>query len=407
LEQDPKRILYAGALEDQPLSVGFPPEFSAEEPTTLTRVWLRQPFSELSVPAGEPLERSPAPSRTVDSLTPIVLENSTILNVDVPATFVRGDASPWILQHPLPRPARCPRIVREEVAARGLSPRDLISVNGDVAVGMAVDRNLVFRADGTVTEYPHPDFEVGRALAQGSNSRTWVVTASSAAVLDLEGGLRSEEVRFTSVQAPIGMGEDPESGDLFILSQTAELWKRGAGEPTFTSIGALTAGDARLHSFHKAIAHFVFHGGGRFSVVSDQIAGVVEVEQNQIFVRRPETTSEGFSSMLKLESGALVLADAKVGGLFQYELGSLRFLRPSSSGIVGLLPVDGLDGHVVYLTTYALLGTLDLRTDEFCPESVLGSYIDARAFVRIGNRHIMGGQSTDREYGWWWLDLEY
>lgn len=406
LEQGEARLLYAQALSDGPLSIDVPESFDDGAPIVVTRIALRETLMELGRPRSGLLPESPPRPRPLSSLTSLVIENAALLpGSDLPVRFASGSASEWVRDHPVSRPDLCIKSVRVEFARMGTGPRDVLAVSRELAVGVFIHEILTFRADGAVEVHALPSSESGRAAGLGVGDRIWVVTSSRAAVLDPVSGVLSESVPVPEGTNPVGVGEDPATGELYLLSDVAEVWRRSAGGETFERFFTVPPERVRPGLENKA-GRFLFLGPRRFLAFADDVAVLLEVDGDIVRLLTGAAVGLGFPVGVRTSEGRIFLVEAARGELFEYVPGRLELRAKLPTRLAGLEILSEAGPRLVYLGISGVLGTVDLGLPEECPDTLAGTLVGPDGTARVGDRLLVRGEIHRGQYGFAWVELE-
>ncbi len=408
LEQGTNRALHAHGVTSEALRFSVPAEFDAGSPIALTRVSFREPLLDLGLAQAGPLPGSSEPRRPLSTLAALAIENTSLSSDSGPSSFLAGVASDWILQHPIPRPAGCIERVSEGFAADTRPPRDLLPVGSDLAVGLSLREVVVFRSDESVQSFSLPLGEFGRVLGLGINDRVWVATSSRAGVLDLASGNLAEVVLLEpSLGLAIGIAEHPITGELYLLSDQAELWVRRSGMTTFERLYSVPRELVRIDSLHKQAARFSFDPSGRFIVAVDDISALLEVTGEEVELLSTEPVGAGFPVLATKPDGVVLLVESAFGTIYEYRPGQIDRVGQTATQVEGLAPLDAEGRRWIYAGHSPVIGTFDLRHPGQCDEVPLGTWVNVSQLIGFGPRFLAGGHVDPDTYGWRWLRLEF
>lgn len=407
LEQEEARSLYAHPVSAEPLRLAFPATFSDSQPVTLTRLALGESLRDLGLAASGPLPASPEPRRSLSTLTPLAVETASVFSTESVSPFREGTASDWILEHPIPRLDRCVARARDEVIVDTRPPRDMLLVRPDFAVGVSLDGWHLFDAEGLILSIAAEAGEDGRSVGLGLGGRIWIATSSRAGVLDEATGALTEQVSLPPGTVPIGVGEDPARGDLYVFSATDEatLWRRVSGEPRFERLYTVPGTRVRIEGLQKQIARFFYPASGRVAVAIDDVSALLEVDGDDVNLVETDPVGSGFSAVLIEENGRVLLAESALGGLYEYQPGRLDRIAQITTKVIAMAPLGS--GRYAYVTAPGLLGTFDLRLGESCSEVPIGAWSGGSALLRMGDRLLAAGNVGPFQWGFRWLALDY
>lgn len=406
LEQGEQRAIQAHRAAEGPLRLELPAPFEESEPLQVTRIALRAPLGELGLSRSGPLPSDPPRPRPLSRLERLAVENASLLvGSAAPATFASGVASAWVLEHPVARPDICLKGVRVEFARMSGGPRDLLAARDELAVAVLRHELVTFDATGQVRPHALVSPELGRAAGLGVGGRIWVVTSSRAAVFDPSSGSLTESVLVPPGPGGIGVAEDPETGDLYLLTAAVELWRRPAGGPGFERLFRVPPERVRSGVEDKA-ARFHFTGPRRALVAVEDVSVVLEIEGDTVRTLSGAAVGSGFPVSARTRDGRILLVESARGDLFEYQPGRLEPMGQLPTRLVGLVVLAEPGPRLFYVGASGAMGTVDLGAPEGCSDIQASGIVSPDGLVPVGDRLIVRGEIEPGSYGLAWLDLE-
>lgn len=404
LEQGERRAVWGHPLETTPLAFELPPEFDASTELGLSRVHYAEPLSSFGLTAAGRLVDAPARAQPLSSYAWLSADYATLGPELELSPFEIAPPPEWLMRHPIARPRRCVRAVREEPISSLQGPRDLLPLDESRAAGLSLTELFLLEDGAPARRFPVPGPGRGQVLGQGVEGWIWVVTTSAAIAFHPATETLGVALPLPPETLPVGFAEDPVTRELYLFSSAARLLRKPPEGESFSPIFEVPPEHVRPN-LHKHVAHLHFAGPRRLLVAIEDVGVAIELVGEEGRTLRGERIGSGFPVIASVPGGRSFVVESALGDLFEYLPGRLERRGKAATGLVGLEALDDGAERFLYLGASGALGSVDLVLPGDCPEVSVGALVGAKELVRVGARYLVLGQ-TSTGYGFSWLDVE-
>lgn len=395
LAQDRLVQVVAGAAEE-PLSIEFPSELSADEPVWVNRLQLAESMTELGLREVK-LVPAASPNRPLSSISALQSELAQVSSGEE-VSFEAAEPLAELAAFLIPDTRPCPRFSLELVEeGSGFSQG---------AVSLEDGRHLLATLDGLFVIGGQPELsfrafegEAVHQVALDPEGQPWLLTNRTLSRLDVDSGTRTLS-RDTS-HLPSGSGglvvtsADPFRAYVFDLEGTIHLLD-DEGVRVHQVLPRVYRGRPTLDRMWLAS-----RGNGAFLGGAHYFVALMEFDGENYSYFAPEGLARGFAGIGRTKDGRF-FTNESFSGVLYFETDAGWATGPKLSTRIFSYASYGPDELMVFASNEALLGVFDLKSGLVCEALSFEGFTGIRDIVRVRDRYFVAGVTVDNigRFGW-------